>query len=155
MDSLLMERVFQSTPMEFRQHILGRKVICYQLEFRKELANVLTECFSRHQGKSERSAKNLGIIAIHFFYLCTSQLRSRWKHILSGCQECNCIQYHQYIYLEDCRNVEYKKLTPKQGDFLNVMRRNRGKWKGIEPKDTLCSQCSATELQQLDNHQLS
>ena len=33
------------------------KAICYQLEFENNFANVSTECSSRHQGESERSAK--------------------------------------------------------------------------------------------------
>ena len=41
-----------------RQDNINReKVICYQLEFGNNFADVSTECSSRHQGESERSAK--------------------------------------------------------------------------------------------------
>ena len=39
----------------------GDKVICYQLELGKKLADVLTECSSRHQGKSEELQTNIAI----------------------------------------------------------------------------------------------
>ena len=39
----------------------GDKVICYELERGKKLADVLTECSSRHQGESEEVQTNIAI----------------------------------------------------------------------------------------------
>ena len=36
-------------------------MICYQLELGKKLANVSTECSSRHQGESEEVQTNIAI----------------------------------------------------------------------------------------------
>ena len=39
---------------------MKRKVICHQLELRKQLADVSTECSSRHQCKSEETLMMTG-----------------------------------------------------------------------------------------------
>ena len=58
------------------------KVICYQLEFGKELADILTECSSRHQGESEEVRTNIAFIAMHYWGYTSLEIKGRWGLLL-------------------------------------------------------------------------
>ena len=45
---------------------IERKVICYQLELRKQLVDISTKCSSHHEGENETVQKTLLFIAMHY-----------------------------------------------------------------------------------------
>ena len=57
------------------------KVICYQLQLRKKLADVLTECFSHHKGGSEEVRTNIAICRRILNHLATPQTDTSDFHV--------------------------------------------------------------------------
>ena len=56
-----MDKITLRYPLYYKACVNEEKVICFQLELGKKLADVSTECSSRHQGESDKVWTNIAI----------------------------------------------------------------------------------------------